>query len=56
LLRQKEKRIDVAIRILGAPDAEMDVRNVVFDDPARADGADRRTLNDHVATLNRRRP
>ena len=53
--RQEQQRIDVAVRILGAPDAEVDVWYVVLDLSGRTDRADDRLLAHGLAAPNARR-
>jgi hypothetical protein len=53
--RQEQQRIDVAVRILGAPDAEVDVWDVVLDLSGRTDRADDRPLTHGLAAPNARR-
>jgi hypothetical protein len=55
LCGQEQERVDIAVRILGVPDAEVDVRDVVFDRSARADRPDGRALSDLVAAPHARR-
>ena len=50
--REEQQRIDVAVRILRAPNAEVDVWDVVLDLSARSDRADSRTLADRLAAPN----
>jgi hypothetical protein len=53
--RQEQQRIDIAVRILGAPDAEVDVWDVVLELSGRTDRADDRPLAHGLAAPNARR-
>ena len=52
---QEDERIDVAVRILRTPDAQMNVRHVVLQGAARTDGGDRRSFTHRVTPLRSRR-
>jgi hypothetical protein len=53
---QEEKRVDVAVRFLRTPDAEMDVRSVVLRCAARADRGNPGAFDDRLALPHARRP
>src|SRR5205085_4724819 len=53
--REEQQRVDVAVRVLGVPDAEVEVWDVVLDLAAGPDRADTRALVDRVAAPNARR-
>jgi hypothetical protein len=53
--RQQRQRVDVALRIVGAPDAEVDVRHVDLRLARRTDRPNRLTLGDAVAGAHRDR-
>ena len=53
--REEQQRIDVAVRILGVPDAKVDVWDVVLDLSGRTDRADDRLLAHGLAAPNVRR-
>jgi len=55
LRRQKQQRVDVAVRILGAPNTEVDVRDVMLDVSAWAARPDGGTLADRLTTPEGRR-
>jgi hypothetical protein len=46
--RQEQQRVEVTLRLVGAPDAEVNVRQVVLDDAARPDRSDRTSLGHGV--------
>ena len=53
--RKEQQRVDVAVRVLGAPDAQVKVWDVVLDLAAGPDRADSHPFDDRVAALNAHR-